>query len=170
MNYRIFLNILVQSDSEYHPECMKSSFCWNNKWFPYLITQKTWKSLSPHLPSLPPPPTSELLWWMCLLECVNPKYPILRVHSSCRFKTFSPSAMGTRCHSVLGLCIKLRMKWSGFFWSQFWELSHNLANQCKNSTKGFQPRCYPHWWRCSTLDYLFCWSWVFCPHPHPHCR
>lgn len=115
MNYRIFLIILVQSDNEYHPECMKSSFCWNNKLSPYLITQNTGRSLSSLLPSLPPP-QSELLWWMCLLECVNPKYPILRVHSSCRFKTFSPSAMGTRCHSVLGLSVKLRMKWSGFFW------------------------------------------------------
>lgn len=69
--------------------------------------------------------------------------------------------MGTSCHSLLGPYVEPRMKLSGFFFrTQSWKVSHSLANQCKNSAKGFQPLSHSRWWRCSTFDYLFCHSWV----------
>lgn len=91
---------------------------------------------------------------------VHPSSLILRIHSSCRFETFSCYTRRTACHSLLGLCVEPSTKLSGFFLELSleesviaWQTNTRIPPKASNAKS-------PYRWRRSTLDYLFCHSWM----------
>lgn len=91
---------------------------------------------------------------------VHPSCLILRVHSSCRFETFSYYTRRSACHSLLGLYVEPSTKLSGFFLELSlgksviaWQTNIRIPPKASNAKSLYR-------WRHSTLDYLFCHSWM----------